>query len=110
MIGQCCFFVTPSTNPSARMCLAENFLSQISRIVSFVPQTNGLRRNIAMIRPALDLPCLYTTEVSKRPLAVFQRDCIKKLVCAALNDARASGCFSLLAYVVMPDHLHLLTD
>ncbi|HEY2933570.1 MAG TPA: transposase [Acidobacteriota bacterium] len=63
-----------------------------------------------MLRPRLDLPCLYITEVTNRRLAVFQRDYTKDLVCLALSEARLSGGFALLAYVLMPDHLHLLTD
>ena len=32
------------------------------------------------------------------------------ITCDALNEARASGGFSVYAYVVMPDHLHTITD
>ena len=31
-------------------------------------------------------------------------------LCSALNEARGSGGFSLYAYVVMPDHIHVVTN
>jgi REP element-mobilizing transposase RayT len=37
-------------------------------------------------------------------------EAIKKIVCAALDEARQSGGFAILAYVIMPDHLHIMTD
>jgi len=35
---------------------------------------------------------------------------MKSVVSGALNEARTSGKFLILAYVVMPDHLHLISD
>ena len=32
------------------------------------------------------------------------------MVCAALEEARRSAGFALFAYVIMPNHLHVLTD
>jgi REP element-mobilizing transposase RayT len=57
-----------------------------------------------------DSPCYYLTSVTKDRLAVFRTDEIKLITCAALNEARTSGKFSLYAYVIMPDHLHVITD
>lgn len=57
-----------------------------------------------------DTPCLYLTAVAKDRLPVFRTDTLETVACAALDEARRSGGFSLLAYVVMPDHLHVLTD
>jgi len=48
--------------------------------------------------------------VTKDRLPVFQSDAIKTVTCQALDEARKSGGFLLFAYVIMPDHLHLLTD
>jgi len=48
--------------------------------------------------------------VTKDRLPVFRTDKIKLLTCAALNEARQSGKFALYAYVIMPDHLHVITD
>jgi REP element-mobilizing transposase RayT len=41
---------------------------------------------------------------------VFRTDEIKKITCEALNEARKSGNFALYAYVIMPDHLHVISD
>jgi putative transposase len=35
---------------------------------------------------------------------------MKVITCAALDEARRSGKFGLYAYVIMPDHLHVITD
>ncbi len=35
---------------------------------------------------------------------------MKSITCRALDEARRSGGFALFAYVIMPDHLHFLTD
>ena len=50
------------------------------------------------------------TLVSKDRLPVFQKDVVKNLVCKAIDEARNSGGFLLFAYVIMLDHLHLLTS
>ena len=57
-----------------------------------------------------DSPCYYLTAVAKDRLSIFRSDKIKSIACSALNEARASGSFSLYAYVVMPDHIHAVTD
>src|SRR5260370_19593711 len=57
-----------------------------------------------------DSPCYYLTSVAKGRLPVFRSDEIKLITCAALDEARRSGKFALYAYVIMPDHLHIITD
>jgi REP element-mobilizing transposase RayT len=57
-----------------------------------------------------DTPCLSITSVARDRLPVFRAEAIKKVVCAALDEARQSGGFAILAYVIMPDHLHIMTD
>jgi len=57
-----------------------------------------------------DAPCYYLTSVTKRRLPVFRADKLKVVACSAMNEARASGEFALYAYVIMPDHLHVVTD
>ncbi len=61
-------------------------------------------------RVSRDTPSLYITAVAKDRLPVFQTDPIKAITCQGINQARQSCGFLLLAYVLMPDHLHLLTD
>lgn len=57
-----------------------------------------------------DNPAYYFTTVAKDRLPVFQTGKIKFIVCEAISEAKKSGGFALYAYVVMPDHLHLITD
>jgi|ERR1051326_2154721 REP element-mobilizing transposase RayT len=57
-----------------------------------------------------DTPALYLTAVAKDRLPVFQTDTLKLITCTALDEARNSGGFSIYAYVIMPDHLHAITD
>ena len=57
-----------------------------------------------------DHPCLYLTAVAKDRLPVFRTDSLKMLACMALDEARKSAGFRLFAYVIMPDHVHVITD
>lgn len=57
-----------------------------------------------------DTPALYLTSVARDRLPVFRTDAIKRITCAALDEALRSGGFSIYAYVIMPDHLHVITD
>lgn len=57
-----------------------------------------------------DTPALYITVVTKDRLPVFRLDNMKAVICEALNEARNSGGFLIFAYVLMRDHLHLLTN
>ena len=57
-----------------------------------------------------DSPVLYITIVTKNRLPVFQTEKMKEVLCLAIDEARRSAGFLLFAYVVMLDHLHLLTS
>jgi REP-associated tyrosine transposase len=57
-----------------------------------------------------DTPALYLTAVAKDRLPVFRTNAIKTITCNALDEARTSGGFAIYAYVIMPDHLHAITD
>ena len=57
-----------------------------------------------------DSPALYITVVTKDRLPVFQTDHMKQVVCDAINEARTTAHCLLFAYVIMIDHLHLLTS
>lgn len=61
-------------------------------------------------RISIDSPSLFITAVGKDRLPVFQTDTIKELTCKAIDETRTSCGFLLFAYVLMPDHVHLLTD
>jgi putative transposase len=57
-----------------------------------------------------DTPALHLTAVAKDRLPVFRTDTIKIITCKALDEARTSGGFAIYAYVIMPNHLHSITD
>jgi putative transposase len=59
---------------------------------------------------SIDTPGLFITAVAKNRLPLFQKEIIKELTCTAIDEARTSCGFLLFAYVIMPDHVHLLTD
>ena len=57
-----------------------------------------------------DSPVLYITTVTKDRLPVFRTDQMKDVLCRAIDEARKSAGFLLFAYVIMIDHMHLLTS
>ena len=57
-----------------------------------------------------DKPCLFMTTVVRNRLPVFRTDTLKGVACRALDEARNSGGFALFAYVIMPEHLHVVAD
>jgi putative transposase len=57
-----------------------------------------------------DSPALYITIVTKDRLPVFRTEHTTQILCRALDEARTSARILLFAYVVMMDHLHLLTS
>ncbi len=64
----------------------------------------------AMFQVSRDNPAYYLTSVAHKRLPIFQKDELKKVVADAFNEARISGIIMIFAYVIMPDHTHLLTD
>src|SRR4030095_1780076 len=57
-----------------------------------------------------DSQALYIAVVAKNRLPVFRSDSIKSITCKVLDEARNSGGFLIFAYVIMPDHLHIITN
>ena len=57
-----------------------------------------------------DSPALFITIVTKDRLRVFQTDRLKQLLCCAIDEARNSAGLLLFAYVIMLEHVHLLTN
>ncbi len=57
-----------------------------------------------------DSPAYYLTSVTKDRLPVFRTAEIAKLTCEAIREARFSAGFLIFAYVIMFDHLHLVTN
>jgi REP element-mobilizing transposase RayT len=63
-----------------------------------------------MTRISLDTPSYFITSVTHKRLPVFRTGKFKQLLCAALNEARTSSGMLIFAYVIMLDHLHIITD
>ena len=59
---------------------------------------------------SIDSQAFFITVVTKNRLPVFKTDRMKSVLCTAINEARVSAGFLLFAYVIMIDHLHLLTN
>ena len=57
-----------------------------------------------------DSQVLYINVVTKDRLPVFRTDAMRELVCTAIDEARRSAGFLLFGYVIMFDHMHLLTS
>ncbi len=63
-----------------------------------------------MFRISKDSPAFYLTAVTKDRLQIFRTDILARVMTDALGEARRSGKFLIFAYVIMLDHLHLVTD
>jgi REP element-mobilizing transposase RayT len=57
-----------------------------------------------------DSPALFITVATKARIPVFRTDWMKEFLCLALDEARKSAGILLFAYVLMWDHMHLLTS
>jgi REP element-mobilizing transposase RayT len=63
-----------------------------------------------MFRVSRTRPAYYLTSVTHNRLPIFRTDALKEIVCRAFDEARRSGNFLIFAYVIMPDHTHVITD
>ena len=57
-----------------------------------------------------DNPFYYLTSVTNNRLPIFRGDALKKVTANAFDEARKSAGILIFAYVLMPDHCHLITD
>lgn len=55
-------------------------------------------------------PAYYLTSVSHDRLPIFQTAKLAQIACDALDEARKSAGLLIFAYVLMHDHLHVITD
>jgi len=74
------------------------------------PSIDETQMNTKKFRISRDTPSLFITVVAKDRLPVFRTEAVKAITCQAIDHARHSCEFLVLGYVLMPDHLHLLTD
>jgi putative transposase len=63
-----------------------------------------------MFRISRDNPAYFLTSVAHKRLPIFQQDAIKQVVCNAFDEARRSAGLLILAYIIMPDHTHVITN
>ena len=63
-----------------------------------------------MFQVSRDNPAYYLTSVTHQRLPIFQSDRLKQIVCNAFDEARRSGQIKIFAFVIMPDHTHVVTD
>ena len=62
------------------------------------------------MRVSIDTPFYFFTSVAHDRLPIFRTDKLKQIACDAFNEARKSASFLIFAYVIMPDHYHIITD
>jgi putative transposase len=67
-----------------------------------------LRRHMPMFQISRKTPAYYFTAVAHNRLPIFRTDRLKLVVCNAFKEARENHGVLVLAYVIMPDHTHLL--
>jgi putative transposase len=77
---------------------------------SLLEYFRGSAAVLPMFQVSRDNPAYFLTSVAHRRLPIFRTDAVKSIVCKALDDARNSSGAMVFAYVLMPDHTHLLTD
>lgn len=63
-----------------------------------------------MFKISRDTPAYFLTSVTHDRLPIFQTDKLRTVLCRAMDEARRSGGFKIFAYVIMPDHSHVITD
>ncbi len=62
------------------------------------------------MRVSIDTPVYFFTSVAHDRLPIFRTDKLKQIACNALDEARRSAQLLIFAYMIMPDHHHIITD
>ncbi|MEO7659628.1 MAG: transposase [Pyrinomonadaceae bacterium] len=63
-----------------------------------------------MLSVSKNTPFYYITSVTHNRLPIFRTNAFKNVMCEALDAARQSTGFMIFAYVIMLEHLHIITD
>lgn len=63
-----------------------------------------------MFQISKDRQAYYLTSVARDRLPIFRTKEIAEITCAAIDEAQTSAGFLIFAYVLMLDHIHLVTD
>lgn len=61
-----------------------------------------------MFRISRATPAYYFTSVTHHRLPIFRTNALMQIVCEAFDEVRKNHGIKILAYVVMPDHVHFL--
>lgn len=61
-----------------------------------------------MFKISRTTPAYYFTSVTHHRLPIFRTDKLKQIFCDAIREVRLKHGILILAYVIMPDHVHLL--
>ncbi len=61
-----------------------------------------------MFRISRTTPAYYFTSVAHHRLPIFRTDKVKQILCDAISEVRSKHGILIFAYVIMPDHVHLL--
>ena len=69
-----------------------------------------MRHRIFGVRISIDTPAYFITSVAHNRLPIFRTEKLKKIMAEALDEARRSANLLIFAYVIMPDHYHIMTD
>ncbi|MCO6509721.1 MAG: transposase [Aridibacter famidurans] len=56
-----------------------------------------------------DSPLLFLTFITNQRLPVFRTEALAEIAAKAFDEARNSGGFSIYSYVILPDHVHMIT-
>ena len=65
-------------------------------------------RRLLMFQISRSDPAYYFTAVAHHRLPIFRTDQVKQVICDAYAEARETHGVLILAYVIMPDHVHVL--
>ena len=63
-----------------------------------------------MQRISPNSPFYFLTSVTHHRLPVFRTEKFKQLLAKTFDEARTSAGILIFAYVIMPDHFHIITD
>lgn len=69
-----------------------------------------LRRRSVMFQVSRTTPAYYLTSITHNRIPIFRTDRVKQVVCNAFDESRTSAGILIFAYVIMIDHIHLITD
>src|SRR4051812_17092321 len=86
------------------------FILPSGKAVLFRVVSYNVRRlcRLLMFQISRATPAYYFTAVAHHRLPIFQSDRVKQVVCDAYAEARENHGLLILAYVIMPDHVHTL--